>query len=314
MIKAAIHGTTDTPNSRDLVRLLLIHPDLEFVAFVNEENVGRQLWEDVEDVYGNCNLRYTSKLELEDVDVLFCLDADKVPAEALRKLDNDENFRLIVFPPTPGVKSTLEDDDRFTMGVPEFNRKAMVRGARAVYLPPAPVMAFLCGVFPLAKCLLLPSSPVALQVHVQGPEFDSSLASEQAELVLSTIQNSFTGSVQFIASENPAHSLRGLTVDVDIPLSMDINNIREIYENTYDDHNFTFLLPQGFPLAGGDDDAPLAGCNKCFITIEQAPAGKIHIRSALDPRMKGAVGNAIHCMNLLFGLHERTGLYLKPGE
>ena len=40
----------------------------------------------------------------------------------------------------------------------------------------------------------------------------------------------------------------------------------------------------------------------------------MRLRAALDPRMKGAVGNAIHCMNLLFGLHERTGLELKPGE
>nr|MDE6277828.1 hypothetical protein [Muribaculaceae bacterium] len=157
MIKAGIHGTTDTPNARDLVRLLLIHPDIQFMGFANEEHAGRPLWEDVFDVYGSSDLRYTRSLDLSKLDVLFCLDAHRVPDEAIARLDADPEFRLIVFPPAPGMPSSVEGNEKYVYGIPELNRKAMVRGARAVRLPSAPAMALLDAAFPVAKALMLPS-------------------------------------------------------------------------------------------------------------------------------------------------------------
>lgn len=314
MIKAAIHGKTDTPNARDLVRLLLIHPDITFMGFANEEHAGRPLWEDVFDIYGSCDLRYSRSLDISGLDVLFCLDSDNVPAEALQRLDNDPEFRLIVFPPAPGHTSVVDGDERFVYGVPEFNRKAMVRGARAVQLATAPAMAVLDATFPIARQLMLPSDTQPLLVNIQGPDFDAERASKEVKKVLQTVQNSFQGNVQFIASPREAHSLRGLTADIEFPCYVDEPAIRLAFDETYDDHNFTFVLPGGTELPGGNEDAPLAGCNKCFISLDKPSTDRLHLRVALDPRMKGAVGNAIHCMNLLFGLHERTGLELKPGE
>ncbi len=51
------------------------------------------------------------------------------------------------------------------------------------------------------------------------------------------------------------------------------------------------------------------GTNKCFIHIQKND-DTLTLTSVIDPRFKGSAGNAVHCMNLLFGLHERTGLNL----
>ncbi|MDE6310526.1 MAG: hypothetical protein K2L96_01755 [Muribaculaceae bacterium] len=314
MIKAGIHGTTDTPNARDLVRLLLIHPDIQFMGFANEEHAGRPLWEDVFDIYGSTELRYARSLDLSSLDVLFCLDAHRVPDEAIARLNTDPEFRLIVFPPAPGMPSAVEGNEKFVYGIPELNRKAMVRGARAVRLATAPAMALLDAAFPIARALMLPSSSDPLEVHVEGPAYDPARAARESEICLRAVQSSFGAPVHFQGPSAPAHSLRGMTGDMEIPCNIDDETLRNAYSEAYSDHNFAFLLPPGTELPTGAEDAPLAGCNKCFISLTHPEHGRIRLRAAIDPRMKGAVGNAIHCMNLLFGLHERTGLDLKPGE
>ncbi|MDE6277453.1 MAG: hypothetical protein K2M06_05020, partial [Muribaculaceae bacterium] len=131
---------------------------------------------------------------------------------------------------------------------------------------------------------------------------------------LRAVQSSFRSPLIFAPSGRPAHSLRGLTVDFNFKSLVDEDVLRETFDTTYSDHNFAFLLPRHTDLPTGADDAPLAGCNKCFIALSRPEHDTFSVRAAIDPRMKGAVGNAIHCMNLLFGLHERTGLDLKPGE
>lgn len=314
MIRAGIHGKTDTPNARDLVRLLLIHPDINFIGFSNEGHAGRPLWEDVFDTYGSCDLRYSRSLDLTGLDVLFCLDADNVPDEATARLDTDPEFRLIVFPPAPGRPSTVEGHEKFVYGIPEINRKAMVRGARAVRLACAPAMALVDATFPFARCLMLPADTSPLEITVNGPEFDAARSAREARACLHAVQASFQRPIVFKSSGRPAHSLRGLTVDLEFPCAINEQTIRDTFAETYDDHNFTYLLPMGTELPSGADDAPLAGCNKCFISLSRPAHDQVRLRAAIDPRMKGAVGNAIHCMNLLFGLHERTGLDLKPGE
>ncbi|MBP2691893.1 MAG: N-acetyl-gamma-glutamyl-phosphate reductase, partial [Muribaculaceae bacterium] len=72
----------------------------------------------------------------------------------------------------------------------------------------------------------------------------------------------------------------------------------------FDDHNFTFIVDRQV------DIKDVANTNKCLIHLEKID-GKLLITAAIDNLLKGASGNAVHCMNLLFGLHERVGLMLK---
>ena len=79
--------------------------------------------------------------------------------------------------------------------------------------------------------------------------------------------------------------------------------VRELFEQYYDDHNFTFVIDHEPMLCD------VAGTNKCLIHISRE-GEYLRVTSAIDNRLKGGVGSAVHAMNLLFGLHERTGLML----
>ena len=80
---------------------------------------------------------------------------------------------------------------------------------------------------------------------------------------------------------------------------------KDLYNSYYDDHNFTFLTDK-MP-----DLKQVVNTNKCLLYLEKHD-NKLLIVSVIDNLLKGASGQAVHNMNLLFGLHERVGLHLKP--
>ena len=89
-----------------------------------------------------------------------------------------------------------------------------------------------------------------------------------------------------------------------MPLLADINTIRDLYEKTYSDHNFSFISDS--PVSTDE----VTGTDKCIISLYETD-GKLTIDSVSDCRMRGGAGDAVHAMNLIYGLHEKTGLYLK---
>lgn len=85
---------------------------------------------------------------------------------------------------------------------------------------------------------------------------------------------------------------------------MSTDSIRRLFDDFYDDHNFTFIVDR--PV----DILDVANTNKALIYMDK-DGETLTISTVIDNIVKGSSGNAIHCMNLLFGLHERTGLCLK---
>ncbi|MDE5870864.1 MAG: hypothetical protein K2H22_02810, partial [Muribaculaceae bacterium] len=98
---------------------------------------------------------------------------------------------------------------------------------------------------------------------------------------------------------------RGLKVVVDIPCSLDINEVFRIFDDCYDDHNFTFMVGSSMP------GYEVEGTQKTLVTLQKLSSDRLTVTVVADCRMRGGAGDAVHIMNLLFGLHERTGLYLK---
>lgn len=90
-----------------------------------------------------------------------------------------------------------------------------------------------------------------------------------------------------------------------LDIEEDIDTIRQLYEDAYSDHSFTFITDKQ------PDLKDVVNTNKCIIHLEKID-GKLLITSVIDNLLKGASGTAVHNMNLLFGLSERTGLNLKP--
>jgi N-acetyl-gamma-glutamyl-phosphate reductase len=97
---------------------------------------------------------------------------------------------------------------------------------------------------------------------------------------------------------------RAALAKIELETEVDIDSLSRMYEEFYDDHNFTFLIPRQ------PEAADVVNTNKCLINLHK-DGSKLTITSAIDAALKGGAGTAVHTMNLLFGLHEKVGLTLK---
>ena len=95
-----------------------------------------------------------------------------------------------------------------------------------------------------------------------------------------------------------------LIAAVYLDCKLTLEAVRELYENFYDDHNFTFIVDHQ------PEVKEVINTNKCIIYLEKH-GDRLLVTSVIDSMMKGSAGTAVHNMNLLFGLSERTGLALK---
>ena len=86
---------------------------------------------------------------------------------------------------------------------------------------------------------------------------------------------------------------------------IELDEIQKIYEEYYDDHSFTFVVDKN------PDLKQVVNTNKCLLYLQKID-GKLLIISVIDNLLKGASGQAVHNMNLLFNLEETVGLHLKP--
>ena len=88
--------------------------------------------------------------------------------------------------------------------------------------------------------------------------------------------------------------------------SIDLDMLRSLYEEYFDDHNFVFLVDR--PVGVAD----VENTNKCLIRLSRDEgSGQVTVVAVMDGLIKAGVGNAVHAMNLMFGLYECIGLALK---
>ena len=191
-------------------------------------------------------------------------------------------------------------------GLPETNRKQLVRGCRRAVVPRSVAAAAIIGLYPLARHLLLKGD---ITVGYACPadiatEEKMNMVRQEILYVLSKTQNSFSGDI-LLQHLDEEVSDRGLKVVVDIPCTLDITEVFKLFDDCYDDHNFTFMLASAMP------GYEVEGTQKTLVTLQKQKSDRLTVTVIADCRMRGGAGDAVHIMNLLFGLHERTGLYLK---
>ena len=304
----------------ELIRLLLIHPDVE-ISFVNStSNAGNKITDVHSDLYGETDLVFTDELPFSDIDVLFfCtahgdskkfMDSHEVPS-SLKIIDLSTDFRL----------ESPEHD--FVYGLPELNRRRIC-AAKHIANPGCFATCIQLGVLPLAKHLMLNS-----ELHVNAitgstgagvkPSGTSHFSwrndnisiykpfehQHLAEIKqsLSSLQNSFRSAINFIPVRG--NFSRGIFATTYIDCKIDLSEIKRIYEEYYSDHSFTFVIDKN------PDLKQVINTNKCLIHLEKHH-DKLLIVSMIDNLLKGASGQAVHNMNLIFGLEESVGLHLKP--
>lgn len=319
MIKAGIIGGAGH-RAGELIRLLINHPDVEIVWVHNPDAEGRPVSLIHHGLTGETDLKFTSRLELDSVDIAFsCLPKGRSD-ELLRQITLPENLCFVDL--SSDFRTPREGSD-FVYGLSELNRKAMVRGAKHVATPGSVAMAVELALLPLAKNLLLnspihitaitgttdtetaPESVIDFEYRHDNISLSRAFTHPQIEEIRNTItelQSSFNAPINILSFGGSFP--RGTLVAAYMSTPVAIEQIKSIFEYYYSDHNFTFVVDHAV------DIKDVTNTNKCLIHLEKID-GTLLITAAIDNLLKGASGNAVHCMNLLFGLHERVGLMLK---
>ncbi len=290
MIKTVILGGS-TPVAGELIRILINHPDVDILQVQSEDNVGRDVAEVHTGLIGDTDLNFSSVADVSKSNMLFVCDFSPVPPV-------DEQTRVVCFFP-PEI-----DKDAYVYGLPELNRKAMVRGAKRAVIPSAQAMLAALSLFPLAKHLMLKGNiDIEIGLPTSITDYD---VKEELLRALGSVQNNLDVNVNISTRRIPSD--RVMTVKCLLESTVDAGELARIYDESFDDHNFTFRINRSPRVAD------VEGTNKCLIYLDRTDDNRLSIEAAFDAVVKGNAGTAVHCMNLLYGLHELTGLSLKASR
>ena len=319
MIKAGIIGGAGY-TAGELIRLLLNHPEVE-ITFVNStSNAGNRITDVHEGLYGETDLCFTSALPLDKIDVLFFCTAHGDTRKFMESHEVPANVRIIDLSMDYRLKSTEHD---FVYGLPELNREEIME-ARHVANPGCFATCIQLAVLPLAKHLMLnndlhvnaitgstgagvkpsPTSHFSWRndnISIYKPFTHQHLA--EIEQSLSQLQNSFQSRINFIPMRG--NFSRGIFATTYLDCKIELSEIQGLYQSYYEDHPFTFITDKN------PDLKQVVNTNKCLLFLQKVD-DRLLIVSMIDNLLKGASGQAVHNMNLMFGLEETVGLHLKP--
>jgi N-acetyl-gamma-glutamyl-phosphate reductase len=303
----------------ETIRLVLNHPYAELTFVHSRSNAGNPLHTAHADLLGETALTFTDSIQ-QDVDVIFlCLGhgeskkflQDNVISLGVKIIDLSQDFRL---------GDTLPGRE-FIYGLPEVNREAIKR-AHDISNPGCFATAIELGLAPIAKAGLLKEayttgitgSTGAGQKLQETTHFTwrannisayKTLTHQHVKEVNQTLQQlqpGFSGDVNFIPWRGDF--ARGIYVSSCVTVGPSLEELKNLYHDFYKGDPFTFVAD------GMIDLKQVVNTNKCLIALEKVK-DKLVVHSVIDNLLKGASGQAIQNMNLMFGLQEEAGLKLK---
>ena len=318
MIKAGIIGGAGY-TAGELIRILINHCDVELVFVNSTSNAGNKLTDVHGGLLGETDLTFTDQLPYDKIDVLFfCvahgdtkkfLEANNVP-DSLKIIDLSTDFR----------QESNEHD--FVYGLPELNKERIKKAVR-IANPGCFATAIQLALLPLANAALLNTEihvnaitgstgagvkPSATS-HFSWRENNISVykAFEHQHLTeirqsLTNLQNDFKEEINFIPVRG--NFTRGIFASVYLNYDGTIDDATKIYKDYYRNAAFTIVTDKN------PDLKQVINTNKCLVYLEKH-GSKLLIISCIDNLLKGASGQAVQNMNLIFGLDEKTGLNLK---
>ena len=316
MIKIGIIGGAGY-TAGELLRLLVHHPQAEIVFVNSTSNAGNKLYAVHSGLIGETELEFTNELPLDAIDALFIcsahgdsrkfLDANTIPSK-VKIIDLSTDFR--------------DESNGFVYGLPELNKQRILQ-ANKIANPGCFATVIELALLPLAANGLLTN-----EVHINAttgstgagvkPSSTSHFswrnnnisvykAFEHQHLKeitqsITQLQPSFGKAINFIPVRG--NFARGIFASVYTDCSLSLEEAKALYKNYYKDAAFTFVTDTN------PDLKEVVNTNKCIVYLEKH-GDKLLILSCGDNLLKGASGQAVQNMNLLFGLDEKMGLNLK---
>ncbi|MDR0560282.1 MAG: N-acetyl-gamma-glutamyl-phosphate reductase [Prevotellaceae bacterium] len=307
----------------ELLRILVNHPLAEIEFVYSTSNPGLPVTSIHTDLFGETDLCFTD--QIKPVDVLFLCLGHGISREFLLKNDFSEKTKIIDL--GNDFRTEPEFDRygkirKFVYGLPEIN-KSQIAVADSVANPGCFATAIQLALLPLASVNLLKN-----EVHINAVTGSTGAGRSLSETThfsyrennvsvykvfthqhlkeiiktLTAVQNSVP-ELNFIPVRG--NYTRGIFASLYTVCELDENEAISLYKNFYTDAVFTHIADKSPSLK----DA--VNTNKCILHVSKH-GNKLLIVSVIDNLIKGASGQAVQNMNLMFGLSEKCGLKLKP--
>jgi len=322
MIKAGIIGGTGY-TAGELIRLLIHHPETEIAFVYSMSRAGDAVAAVHQDLLGETELSFSSEIN-PNIDVLFLCTGHGNSADFLKEhpinpeikvIDLSRDFRL------SGQQKFQARD--FVYGLPEL-KKDEIPDAHNIANPGCFATAIQLALLPLAQV-----SELQHDVHIHGITGSTGAGSSLSDTThfswrnnnvsvykalnhqhiteikqsITQLSYGFDSDLHFVPMRG--NFTRGIFISAYTQTDLSLKNAQSLFEEFYADAPFLHISPEPLHLK------QVVNTNKCLLHI-QKENGQLLITSIIDNLLKGASGQALQNMNLMFGLNETTGLQLKP--
>lgn len=317
MIRAGIIGGAGY-TAGELIRILINHPQVEIGWIHSESNAGKPVADVHDGLTGDTDLVFSSVHPLDEVDVVFLCSghgqssafwAGQARPDGLKVVDLSQDFR--------------DESCGYVYGLPEINLNRIAT-ATCVANPGCFATAIQLALLPLAASHRLPEAITVTGItgstgagvkpgsttHFSWRTDNLSVYKafthqhlKEIGMTLRNLQPGFSDCITFIPVRGDF--ARGIFAMAVMDTSLSQAEIDKIYEDFYRDAEFTHVSKRDVALK------QVVNTNKCLVK-PLVHEGKLLVTSAIDNLLKGASGQAVQNMNIMFGLPQRTGLALKP--
>lgn len=306
----------------ELIRLLLSHPETNINFVYSTSNAGNKLYKVHQDLIGSTEISFTQEINA-DVDVLFlCLGHGNSTAflennsfsDTTKIIDLSNDFRLL-------ADKNFEGKE-FIYGLPEL-QKEIIKSAQYIANPGCFATALQLAILPLAANKLL-KDDVHINAVTGATGAGTSLSKTthftwrdnnfshykafahqhlgEINQTVNQLQSNFNSEINFMP--NRGNFSRGIFATIYTKFDGTLDDAKNIYKEYYKDAAFTFVSDESIFMK------QVVNTNKCIVQLEKH-GNKLLITSTIDNLLKGASGQAIQNMNLMYGFEETLGLNLK---
>ena len=321
MISAGIIGGSGY-TAGELLRILLHHPEVKIDFVFSTTNAGKPISDVHYDLLGETNLNFTDEVN-PAIDVVFlCLGHGKsigflkqhVFSKTTRIVDLGNDFRL--------HQDANFNEKQFVYGLPELYKNE-IKDAKYIANPGCFATAIQLALMPLAKNEWLQSA-----IHINATTGSTGAGVQPSQTShhpwrsgnmshykafehqhldeifqsLKHLQPEFSQEILFIP--NRGDFTRGIFATLYMKAPADFETILKLYSEFYENQPFVTVTTENISLKS------VLQTNKCVISIEQK-GDYLLLTAVIDNLVKGASGQAVQNMNLMFGFDENTGLKLK---
>ncbi|MCL3781690.1 N-acetyl-gamma-glutamyl-phosphate reductase [Prolixibacteraceae bacterium JC049] len=303
----------------ELIRILLNHPKTEIAFAHSESNAGNTISDVHLDLIGETDMVFTNQLDFSSVDAIFLCMGHGKSKTFMEQNDVPENVKVIDL----SNDFRLNGDHDFIYGLPELNRET-IQQAKNIANPGCFATGIQFAILPLASAQLLKS-----EIHIQAitgstgagqaPSRTSHFSWRNSNVSaykifthqhlgeigqsFKQLQSSFNFDINFVPVRG--NHTRGIFVSSYVDCDLSLEEANALYKKYYADHPFVWVVDKN------PDLKQVVNTNKAVIYLEKH-GSKLVIISLTDNLLKGASGQAVQNMNLMFGLEETCGLKLKP--